>query len=92
MEPRIRALDLRGKDDMTIVEAAHYGCLSVSHFRAQAPKLGLEAFSFAGNKIYRKADLKAAMEMEWRLSAGSANERMSVGVCWLIRVSVAAKR
>ena len=55
MEPRIRALDLRGKDDMTTVEAAHYGCLSVSHFRAQAPKLGISARSRVRQRLCRFA-------------------------------------
>lgn len=55
-------LNIAGKDYLTIPEAAHYCCVSVSQFRKLAPRIGVFPFEFMGKVVYRKADLRLAME------------------------------
>ena len=57
-----RHFDLSGKDFLTEREAAHYACVSYSHFREHAAENGIRAFQWMGRKVYRKADIQRAME------------------------------
>lgn len=54
---------------MTQKEAASYCCVSVRQFRKIAPTVGLLPFMFGGKLVYRREDLKKAMEdARWQAS------------------------
>ena len=53
---------LSGKDYLTELEAAHYCCVSPSQFRIKRHDYGIGAMRFMGKKIYRRSDLKNAIE------------------------------
>ena len=53
---------LSGKDYLTEREAAHYCCVSYSHFREKRIDAGINAIRFMGKKIYRRQDLQSAIE------------------------------
>jgi hypothetical protein len=67
----MRALELNiaGKDFLTIEEAAHYACVSLSQFRDKAREHGLRSFRWMGKTVYRKDDIRRAMERAADLSA-----------------------
>ncbi len=67
-EPRL--INLLGKDYLNEEEAAHYACCSESQFRARAADYGIMPLRkrWMGRTIYRKADIQAAIENEWRHS------------------------
>ena len=66
-------LNLLGKDYLTVDEAAHYCCVSVSQFREHAKHYGLLPIRFMGRVIYRKNDLQGAIETEWQHYGGLAS-------------------
>jgi hypothetical protein len=47
--------DLRGKDWLTEVEAAHYCCVSLTQFKGKASSFN--ARRFMGKKVYSRAEL-----------------------------------
>ena len=53
---------LSGKDYLTEHEAAHYCCVSYSHFREKRLERGIPMIQFMGKRIYRRSDLEAAIE------------------------------
>lgn len=55
-------LNIAGKDFLTIEEAAHYACVSSSQFRDKAREHGLRPFRWMGKTVYRKDDIRRAME------------------------------
>lgn len=61
-------MDLSGKDYFTEKEASHYCCVSMSQFRKCAAEYGLIPAPFMGKKVYRKSDLKTALERSWQRS------------------------
>ena len=73
------SLDLRGKDYLTANEAAHYACVSLSQFQRKAGEYGLAPFRWMGKLVYRKADIQAAMENEWRRYTSGGNPGISSG-------------
>lgn len=71
-------MDLRGKDYFTREEAAHYACMSLRQWDGVRRAQGIEPFPWAGKLVYRKEDIKLAME-SCRLSALEANRGISAG-------------
>ncbi|MEW6169282.1 MAG: hypothetical protein AB1651_16545 [Pseudomonadota bacterium] len=65
-----RPFDIAGKDFLTVEEAAHYACVSYSQFRAKAREYGLRPFPWMGKTVYRKDDIRRAMERAAELAAG----------------------
>ena len=53
---------LSGKDYLTEREAAHYCCVSYSHFRDKRLESGNPMIQFMGKRIYRRQDLQSAIE------------------------------
>ena len=53
---------LSGKYYLTEREAAHYCCVSHSHFRDKRLESGIPMIQFMGKRIYRRSDLEAAIE------------------------------
>lgn len=69
LQDEIRALhqlilrfDIRGKDWLTVDEAAHYCGVSSRQFRRNAPELGLVPRNFMGKQLYEKNELYRAIE------------------------------
>lgn len=62
-------LNLLGKDYLTEEEAAHYCCVSFSQFRKRVAEYGIVPGTFMGKKVYRRDDLKKAIEKSWQPSA-----------------------
>ena len=58
----MQEINLAGKDYFTEREAAAYACVSPSQFRAKAKDYGIHPVRFMGKKVYRKADIQAAIE------------------------------
>lgn len=58
-------LNLQGKDFFNEIEAAHYCCVSHTQFRAKAAAENILPRTWMGKKVYRKEDLKNAMERLW---------------------------
>lgn len=58
-------INLAGKDYYTPEEAAAYCGVSISQFDAHKKQHGLVACSFMGKALYRKTDLKTAIEREF---------------------------
>jgi hypothetical protein len=60
-------MNLAGKDYFTIAEAAHYCCVSESHFRRNVRAAGLLPGKLWGKLIYRRSDLARLIEqqIEW---------------------------
>lgn len=54
--------DTRGKDWLTVDEAAHYCGVSSRQFRRNAPELGLVPRNFMGKQLYEKNELYKAIE------------------------------
>ena len=54
--------DIRGKDWLTVDEAAHYCGVSSRQFRRNAPELGLVPRNFMGKQLYEKNELYKAIE------------------------------
>jgi hypothetical protein len=67
------------KDYLTPLEAAEYACVPLADFEALASGCGILSFSFMGQKVYRKADIQAAMERAWRISTGGPVVPTSTG-------------
>ena len=61
-----KEFDLRGKDFFSELEAAHYCCVSLSQFRKNFGKYNIAPSTFMGKRIYRRDDLKRAMENQWQ--------------------------
>lgn len=55
------AINLSGKDWLTVDEAAHYCGVSRSQFDARATEYGIEPRNFMGKKLYEKAGLHRAI-------------------------------
>lgn len=55
------AINLSGKDWLTVEEAAHYCGVSRSQFDARAAEYGIEPRNFMGKKLYEKARLHRAI-------------------------------
>ena len=66
-------LNLLGKEFLNEKEAAHYCCVSLSHFRAKQKEYGIAPSSFMGKRIYRRDDLKRALENQWQHYKNMAN-------------------
>ena len=75
----MKDIDLRGKDYLTIAEAAHFCGVSESQFREKAPRYGLTPRKFMGKVLYRRADLKEAIESAWRQSENAGKHGIFVG-------------
>lgn len=54
--------DIRGKDWLTVDEAAHYCGVSARHFRRSAPDLGLVPRNFMGKQLYEKNELYRSIQ------------------------------
>ncbi|HEY9546692.1 MAG TPA: hypothetical protein VIR56_11840 [Solimonas sp.] len=63
--------DIAGKDFLDEQEAAHYACVSYSQFRKHAAAIGLRAFPWMGKRVYRKDDIRSAMENAFTRAAGN---------------------
>lgn len=72
-------MNLSGKDFLTIPEAAHYACVCERQFRNIAKERGIQSFPWGGKKVYRKEDIKAAMEREWLASSNAGASGGSLG-------------
>ena len=59
-------IDLRGKEHLSELEAAHYACTSVARLRRSGPLMGLEPVQGAGMPLYRLADLQRALGALWQ--------------------------
>jgi hypothetical protein len=57
-----QSYDLAGKDYFTASEAAHYCCVSLSHFRENIRNSGLPPGKLWGKYIYRRSDLRRLIE------------------------------
>lgn len=57
-----RDLNLLGKEYFTVNEAAHYAGVSVAQFNKQRNTYGLMPCRFMGKVLYRKDDIKNAIE------------------------------
>jgi len=57
-------LNLLGKDFLDAREAAHYSCVSLRQFQAKCREYGIFPKKFMGKLVYRKMDLKKAIESE----------------------------
>lgn len=66
-----KAADIAGKDFLDEQEAAHYACVSYSQFRKHAAAIGLRAIVWMGKRVYRKDDIRAAMEHAFSRAAGN---------------------
>lgn len=55
-------------DYLLTEEAADYCRVSPSHFKEQAPALGIRPVRLMGKVTYRKVDLKSLMERAWQAS------------------------
>lgn len=53
---------LAGKEYLDQREAAEFCCISLRKFRDIAPKVGLVPFMFGGKLVYRRDDVKKALE------------------------------
>lgn len=71
--------DLRGLDYLTERQAARYACVSVSQFRGRAEEYGIIALRFMGRKVYRKVDIRRAIENEWQRSPRAVATGSSTG-------------
>lgn len=81
-------IDLRGKDYFSVVEAAHYCCVSPDHFAKQESALrdmGIEPLRVMGKKVYRRADLAQFIEKspEWQRCASAKKAGISTGAIHL---------
>ena len=81
-------LDLRGKDYLSAIEAAHYCCVSPDHFakhEATLRDMGIEPLRVMGKKVYRRADLAQFIEKspEWQRSASAKKAGISTGAIQL---------
>ncbi|QDL29612.1 hypothetical protein [Stenotrophomonas maltophilia] len=54
--------DIRGKDWLTVDEAAHYCGVSSRQFRRNAPDLGLVPRNFMGKQLYEKNELYKSIQ------------------------------
>ncbi|MGZ5259033.1 MAG: hypothetical protein ACXWC0_15540, partial [Burkholderiales bacterium] len=63
-----KIINLVGKDYFTILEAAHYACVSRSQFLEHAAANGIFPARWMGKPIYRKADIQRAIERHWQSS------------------------
>lgn len=59
------------RDYLTQAEAATYCCVSVRKFRDEATGLGIEPVRFMGKLLYRREDLRAAIEREAMMQQAS---------------------
>lgn len=75
----IEAPNIAGKDYFTEEEAAHYACVSESQFRQKRADYGLQGFWWMGKKVYRKADIREAIENTWQKSPVGAASTPSHG-------------
>ena len=57
-------MNLAGKDYFTIAEAAHYCCVSESHFCRNVRAAGLLPGKLWGKLIYRRSDLARMIEQQ----------------------------
>lgn len=57
-------LSLDGKEYLTVREAAHYCCVSESHFRAHIGETGIVPGRLWGKIVYRRSDLRLMIERE----------------------------
>ena len=72
--------DILGKDFLSVAEAAHYCCVSLSTFtRKVEPQLVVH--DFFGKKVYRLDDLRGLMEKAplWQRSTRGNNRTSSTG-------------
>ena len=65
-------MNLAGKDFFTEDEAAHYACVSKSQFRKLRHQAGILHFSFMGKNVYRRDDIKAALDAAAERQIGTA--------------------
>ncbi|SFR87796.1 hypothetical protein SAMN04487782_1534 [Stenotrophomonas maltophilia] len=66
--------DIRGKDWLTVDEAAHYCGVSSRQFRRNALEIGLVPRNFMGKQLYEKNELYKAIE-----NSGSWKSRETAG-------------
>ena len=57
-----REFYLSGKDYLTQSEAAHYCCVSETQFKRKRHDYGIGAMQFMGKNVFRRSDLKNAIE------------------------------
>lgn len=68
-ESAVKLINILGKDYLTEEEAAYYACVSPSQFRAKSADYGIIPLRrWMGRTVYRKSDIQAAIEAEWRRS------------------------
>ena len=58
-------MNIGGKDFLTTDEAAHFCCASTRQFYKFRDELGIRPLTFMGKKVYKKDDLKDAIEREF---------------------------
>lgn len=58
-----KIISISGKDYLTIEEAAFYAGVSTRQFNACRDKYRLQSRKFMGKVLYRKEDIKEAIEM-----------------------------
>lgn len=66
--------DIRGKDWLTVDEAAHYCGVSVSQFNTKAGEYDLSPRQFMGKKLYEKDELYRAIH-----SSGGWKSKVAAG-------------
>jgi hypothetical protein len=67
------------KPFLSLKEAAALACVSESHFRQQAPEIGIPRCRWLGKWVYRRADILAAMEAQWQQSENDDDALASIG-------------
>lgn len=59
-------MELKDREYLSEKDAALFACVSLSHFRKEAPRYGIFPGWFMGKKVYRRDDLVRALESSWR--------------------------
>src|SRR5215467_14371388 len=72
-------LNLLGKDYFSEEEAAHYSCVTLEKFREQAALYGIRPSRFMNKRVYRRADIAAAIERGWQPSGSEEAPGFSTG-------------
>jgi len=60
-------INILGKDYLTEKEAAHYACVSQRQFQNKAKEYGILPTKFMGKFVYRKDDIRNAIESEIKI-------------------------
>lgn len=71
LQDAIELYAIDGLDYLKEEQAAHYMGVCKSQFRARASELGIIGFWSLGKKLYKKQELKEALERQWRQSQRS---------------------